>query len=209
MAEAMLLLPAGPVATVAATTESHPLTNYFSGVSLLQSIGGPEKRLGVLHLAAQRRAMKARNFVIERVLRDVEGKLEETIDAKKLRRDQALMYALLGDPATRLRIPEPLAARVEKTENGWQWRVERPAGATRLEIGVRSANAPDAAWQEEPPSPAQARAAFEAANAALGYETIGALTADEPWRGTVETPGWIRFVAAGAGRLRAIALELK
>jgi len=78
-----------------------------------------------------------------------------------------------------------------------------------FEIGVRSASAPDVAWQEEPPSPAQARAAFEAANAALGYETISTLAADEPWRGTVEAPGWIRFVAVGAGRIHAIALELK
>jgi hypothetical protein len=153
--------------------------------------------------------MKMRNFVIERVLRDVEGKLEETIDTKKLRRDQVLMYALLGDPATRLRIPEPLQAHVKRIENGWQWHVERPAGATRLEVGIRSANSPDATWQEKPPSLAHARAAFEAANSALGYQTISRLTADKPWHGTVDAPGWIRFVATGAGGFYVIALESK
>ena len=35
MAESFLWMPGGPVATIGAATESHPLTNYFTGVSLL------------------------------------------------------------------------------------------------------------------------------------------------------------------------------
>lgn len=54
-AEEFLLMPGGPVATVAATTESHPLPNYFSGVSLLKAFGRRERRLGALWLNAQRR----------------------------------------------------------------------------------------------------------------------------------------------------------
>ncbi len=41
-AEEFLLMPGGPVATVAATTESHPLPNYFSGVCLLKAFGRRE-----------------------------------------------------------------------------------------------------------------------------------------------------------------------
>ena len=35
LAKSLLFLPGGPVATMGATTESHPLTNYFSGACLL------------------------------------------------------------------------------------------------------------------------------------------------------------------------------
>ena len=107
-AKALLLMSGGPVATIGATTESHPLTNYFSGVCLLKALGGPEKRLARSGSRAQREARQAHDFVMEMALRDAEGSLEPTIDIEKLRRDQALIYALLGDPATRLRLPDPL-----------------------------------------------------------------------------------------------------
>ncbi len=127
-AKALLLMSGGPVATIGATTESHPLTNYFSGVCLLKALGGPEKRLGAIWLRAQREARQAHDFVMEMALRDAEGSLEPTIDIEKLRRDQALIYALLGDPATRLRLPDPLQVSAERT-------------APRLAVACRQARA--------------------------------------------------------------------
>ena len=205
--EEFFFFPGGPVATIGATTESHPLTNYFSSLCLLQGLGGSEKRIGSLWLDAQRRAMTARNFLIERVLRDVEGKLEDEIDVEKLRRDQILMYALLGDPATRLRIPEPLKASVWRTETGWRWEAERPEGATSLHVGFRSD-----AW----PSPAKpsgdkevARAAMEAANATFVFKAMPSPPENDPWKGTVGKAGRLRLVATGEGQIHAAVLKLQ
>ena len=209
LAEAFLLLPGGPVATVATTTESHPLTNYFSGLCLLRATAGPEDRLGTLWLNSQRRAVKAGNFLVERVLRDVEGKLEEKINVEKLRRDQILMYALLGDPATRLRIPQPLAAEVHRTDDGWQWKVVHPEGATRLQVGLRRAN-PSSTPQQKPPTDAQsAHAAFKAANATLAFSPVASRTENEPWQGTADAPGLLRLVATGPGKIYVAVLELR
>ena len=207
MAEDFLFFPGGPVATIGATTESHPLTNYFSGLHLLRELDGSETRLGTVWLAAQRKAMKARNFLVERVLRDVEGKLEENINVDHLRRDQMLMYALLGDPATRLRIPQPLRASVQRTPAGWRWTAERPAGATRLHVGYRSAAPRSAAQQQRPAQPKQARAAFEAANAALAFTALPSPPEQGPWEGTIQKPGWIRLVAAGGEQFHAAVIE--
>ena len=54
-AKSLLFLPGGPVATIGATTESHPLTNYFSGACLLTALGGQEKQLGTIWLNAQKK----------------------------------------------------------------------------------------------------------------------------------------------------------
>ena len=37
-------------------------------------------------------------------------------------------YTLLGDPATRLRLPHPLEANVTRTDDTWQWRAARAPG---------------------------------------------------------------------------------
>jgi len=218
LAESFLFFPAGPVAVVGATTESHPLTNYFSGQGMLEAVGaaietqpgaepdaGPP-RLGSLWLAAQRRARTARNVLVEGLLRDVEGKLEPTIDVEKLRRDQVLMYALLGDPATRLRLPRKLTASIERAQDGWRWRAVRPEGANTLSLDFRPAKV------EIPPrgdgaDPQAARAAFLAANAQYAYEPLPAPTGDTPWTGTLARPGRLRLVATGPDALYVTVLH--
>ncbi len=87
-AKALLFCPGGPVAVIAATTESHPLTNYFSGLCLLQALRGKENRLGRIWLDAQKAAQGRRDFIMEAMLRDAEGKLDKQLDEAKLRRDQ-------------------------------------------------------------------------------------------------------------------------
>ena len=83
-AKALLLMPGGPVATIAATTESHPLPNYFSGMGLLAALSGDESRLGTLWLRTEREARHAHDFMAEMMLRDVEGSLETPINVEKL-----------------------------------------------------------------------------------------------------------------------------
>ena len=158
-------------------------------------------------LAAQRRAAKDRNLLIERLLRDVEGKLEERIDIPKLRRDQMLMYALLGDPATRVRLPRPLEASIKRTADGWTWSAVRPQGATRLWVGFRSPDLRMPVSTAVHQSNAEAaRAAFKEANQRFKYVEIAPPGSDEPWRGTIERSGLLRLVVTGPGILRAAVL---
>jgi hypothetical protein len=79
-AEELLAMPGGPVAVVAATTESHPLTNYYSSVELLRALGDRHDRLGDLWLAAQRSALEQLDPLVDMALRNVEGSLEPSLD---------------------------------------------------------------------------------------------------------------------------------
>lgn len=207
LAESLLLLPAGPVAVVAATTESHPLTNYFSGVALLQQTRTNNKRLGSIWLNAQKQASKARDVIMERMLMDVEGKLEERIDVAKLRRDQILMYALLGDPATQLSLPDELDADVEYSAGAWRWNARKPQGATRLYVGLR----PPARVLQPRTTQADkdtARKLFEEANGSFAFKGVAELSAEAPWEGAITEQGTLRLIATGPGQIHAAALEL-
>jgi hypothetical protein len=218
LTRSLLLLPGGPVATIAATTESHPLTNLYSGVCLLRQLGGRETRLGPMWLTAQKAAMKMRDVLAEQMLLEVEGTLEEPINLQKLRRDQMLMYALLGDPATELRVPRPLQAQVRRDEAGWHWSVQKPAEARTLVAGFRPAavGGPEG-MTPEAPQPAemtpndkpQALATFEAANAAFDFPALPAPAANQAWEGTISRPGLLRLVAIGRRDLYVAVLVLK
>ena len=208
-AKSLLLLPGGPVATIGATTESHPLTNYFSGACLLAALGGQEKRLGTIWLNAQKKASRTRDFLMEMMLRDVEGSLEKEINVEKLQRDQMLIYALPGDPATRLRLPEPLEAGVARTESGWRWRVKRPAGATHLEVGFRKPQVLPVSPDRKPTSAAEADKASETANACFAFTAQPSPRNDGRWEGNCDRPGWLRLVAIGPKALHVIVLNLK
>lgn len=208
-AKSLLFLPGGPVAAIGATTESHPLTNYFSGACLLTALGGQEKRLGVIWLGAQRQASRTHDFLMEMMLRNAEGSLEKEIDVEKLRRDQMLMYALLGDPATRLRLPEPLEASVERAETGWRWRARRPPGATHLEVGFRKPQALPMSPDKKPTSAEEADKASETANACFAFTAQTSPPTDGPWEGICDRPGWLRLVAIGPSTLHVAVLKLE
>ena len=208
-AKALLFCPGGPAAVIGATTESHPLTNYFSGVCLLEAIRGSEKRLGPIWLGAQNAARRRHDFFMEVMLRDVEGALEEQIDESKLRRDQILMYAILGDPAMRLRLPQPLQARVQQTETEWRWQATRPPEATRLEVGFRKMPAFEMSAMPAPTEAAKARKAFNMANSSFDFTTVTLLGQDVPWEGTFDRDGLLRLVASGGGQLHVAVLKLE
>ena len=204
LAEELFGLPGGPVAVIAATTESHPLTNYFSGVALLKTLG-EVRRVGDFWLAAQTRAKKERNFLVEKALEGAEGSLEPEIDVGKLRRDQALMYALLGDPATPLKCPDPLDVEITRTEEGWRFEVARPERAVRLSIARRPLSPPKKKGKRArpPASPEEARKRFELANAEGKFLPLAEVSGNAPWAGDVQEGGWLRFVATGPGVFRA------
>ena len=209
LAEALLFLPGGPVATIAATTWSHPLPNYFTSACLLRALGGGERRLGALWLRAQRDARAARDPIMEMTLRDVEGKLEKEINVEKLRSDQSYMYALLGDPATLLRLPEPLEASVERTATGWRWRAKRPSGATRLEVAWRKPFAFTMPMGAPPAGEKQANEALKAANAPYAFAVQPSPADGAAWEGTCERPGSLRLVAVGPKSLHVAVLKLE
>ena len=195
------------MAVVAATTESHPLANYYSCVCLLKAIGQHETRLGPLWLNVQREAKQSRNVLVESVLAAVEGKLEQRIDVAKLQRDQMLMYAILGDPATRLRLPEPLEASIEATKTGWRWKAKKPAGAVHLEVGYREPRTHLPSWEGLRAGEKKATQASEAANAVFAFTPLPSPPDDGPWQGNVERSGWIRLVTHDANRLYVAVLK--
>jgi hypothetical protein len=207
ISERALLLKGGPVAVVGATTESHPLTNYFTGVALLKALAeGSGPRLGDLWLAAERRGFEEKDFLVEQLLKDAEGKLEPEIDTAKLRRDQRLLYILFGDPALRLPLPRKLEATAEKRDGEWHWRAMRPDGATKLLVGFRPARSAAPAKAEG--EAAQRRARFLAANAAEAFDPLGEI-GEGAWEGSVNAPGRLRLVAVSPDGLEVTALDLK
>jgi hypothetical protein len=208
LAEALLALPGGPVAVVAATTDTHPLTNYFTGMALLEAIGGKDRRLGTVWLRAQRAAYKARNPLAETVLRNVEGKLEAELDIPKLKRDQLLMYALLGDPATLLRYPLPMEVTTQKTIEGWKWKAVRPEGAETLQVGLRPVS-PRPPIAKGVSDEATAQAQLEEGNGALAYVVLPAPAAGDPWEGVTPKGGWLRLVATGGGKTWVACVKLE
>jgi hypothetical protein len=208
LAESLLLMPGGPVAVIGATTESHELPNYFSGLCFLRALSGNDKRLGSMWLNSQRKAMKTRDLIIERLLVDVEGKLEEKMNVAKLRRDQILMYALLGDPATRLHLPDKLNANVKHLPDGWHWNVDKPKDATRLHVGFRPAGQSFPTVQM-PLQKDAARKRFEQANTTFGFEPLAELAADKAWRGRIDKEGTVRLVAVGRKRTYATTFDSK
>jgi hypothetical protein len=229
MAESFLFFPGGPVATIGATTVSHPLTNALSSLSLVQmlakgqapskvrpaltGVGKGPRRLGDLWLDSQRRMMGMRDIFVEQLLSNVEGKLEARIDLAKLKRDQILMYAVLGDPATRLRLPGRLGASVTRTDSGWRWKAVRPAGATRLVAGVRPAR-PAFPKVTGRPDRKRANELLEKANARFRFAPLPPPAEGAPWEGVVgrkDAPGGslLRLVATGPGLIRVAVLKLE
>ena len=208
LAESLLRMPAGPVAVIAATTESHPLPNAFSYLNLVHKIGTGHERLGEMWRASEKAAYEAQNPVLARLLMNVEGKVATRVDVQRLRADQLLMYALLGDPATRLRTPVRLHGKVQPADGGWRWQVYKPQEPVTLQVDIRPmlpALPPAASPFEREP----ANRALQAANEAFAFRRLAEKPPGEPWEGTVKEAGVLRFVAVGKRQLYAAAVTLK
>lgn len=206
LAESLLTLEGGPVATVAATTESHPLTNYYSSLSLLNELDG-KQRLGELWLAAQNRSFLEKNPAVDFFLKDVEGKLEDEINIGNLKRDQLLMYAILGDPATRLRLPEEFEFDLKPELDGWRWTAPKLSGATTLSVSLRLPPGPLLPVTSDP-SAEQRNALLESANQMSRFLPIATLDCNQDWSGRVMGPGTLRLVMSGPDFFRVATVEL-
>ena len=118
------------------------------------------------------------------------------------------MYALLGDPATRLHLPDPLDCKIKRRSDGWHWQVHKPKGATRLYVGFRR-NGHSSLKVAPQPDKSAARKQFQQANATFAFETAGELTGGAPWKGVTNKEGILRLVATGPGRIYVAAFRLK
>ncbi len=206
LAEELLLAPAGPVLTVAATIESHPLTNFYSATNLLRLLRNVDGAVpfGTLWLQTQHAMRKRTDLLMESLLKGVEGSYSAPTDPKELKTDQATMYAILGDPATRLHAPRKLEVAMEKTARGWAWTVTPPAGATRLAVEYRNPEPPFA------PRPAgvdekTSGELLAQANAALAFRPLPA----EGWHGETEQRGLLRFITETPDGIWVAGAELK
>lgn len=214
IAESFLWMPGGPVATLGASTQSHPLTNAFSFLSSLRALGRGPARLGDLWLSSQREAATWRDPLIEGTLLNAEGSLEGGIDQDKLRRDQLFMYNLLGDPATVLRLPSTLTTTLERSGKDWHWKVAELEGITTVSAGIR--------WQNVNSTNTISRAS-DANTAALAaqrrydefdkryvYQPLSVDTS-KGWQGTTtnEGPGQLRILATGPNAFRVTVLNLE
>ncbi len=213
LAEEMIFAPGGPVACIAASVDSHPLTNYYGSTSLLRDLSGqPADTLGGLWLHSIRQAHQRHEFVQELIVSLLEpiviGKRNRVEDLKA---DHLLIYNILGDPATRLFIPQPLEAKVERRDGKWLWSVSKPtdlAPGQRLLVQHR-APIPGVQLGKAPGDSQGANDALEKANAALSFRTLKELDITAEWNGELTEPGTLRLCVTGGSALLVHAENLK
>ncbi len=208
LTEWMLLTPGGPVAAIGATADSHPLPNYNAGLAAIRLLGPRFGRVGNYWLKVARETARARNPLMEFILARAESRRGMNTDPARLNRDQPLLYALLGDPATKTRFPAALRAAVRRDGEGWSWRAEKPVDAGNLLVeiarggGGRASSPGDAgdrrAWNES----------FRAAQASLGFRTLETIRPRGRWAGRVDTPGTLRLLCVGKRRLAVFTADL-
>ena len=207
LAESLLTIPGGPVAVIAATTQSHPLTNFYSGKCLLQSFGRGHNRLGDLWLDTQKRAKDARSPMVEKILLDIEGKLEDQMNATKLRRDQMLMYAILGDPATRLHLPQRLRGKIKFVDGKWNWQVTKPEGTTVLHVAFRASGQRFPQLNTDDKN-VDLDKLFAQADETFAFKPLKKLGDNDKWAGAMSGEGTLRLVAIGPGKIYAAGINL-
>lgn len=211
LAATLLLGSGGPVATIAATTESHPLTNFYSSIALMEALRRADTdRVGDLWLAAQREALGMRKPLIERMLKNVEGALEVEIDIPKLKRDQVQMYAYLGDPALAIALPRELEVDVEKDADGdsWSWRAEKPPGAETLIVQHQPVGKP---LRTKPAGAdrVQSLALFQQRNDQFAYRTLTKIPSTGDWEGQISTRGDLRLITISGSQIRVATRRLR
>ncbi|MDQ1255699.1 MAG: hypothetical protein QG656_292 [Candidatus Hydrogenedentes bacterium] len=205
MAELFVLSPGGPVAAIGATTDSHPIPNHFSAVSLMDLLSGPEKRFGKLWLEAIRRAETASDPLMDYFV-SMAKRPEAKMDVARLKLDQRLMFNLLGDPAMAIKVPDQVEVRVEKTAEGWHWSATKPAEGATLEVGRRALVPLVKPVAGELDAEAANRAAEEA-DAAFTFKPVERAT-DAAWEGVETESVRLRWVTTGGGRIGVATQDL-
>ena len=210
LAEALLATTAGPAAVIAATTQSHPLPNYYSSVCWLQGLDEGSDRLGNRWVATQRRGYEMHNALVELMLAEIEGKLEGKLNTPRIRKDHLLLYALLGDPATRLKRPRPLATTFTRDGDDWVWTVTKPPQhANRLLVGHRT---PPPPLKPKPRdlTEKETMALYEKTNAEMHFTTLEETSPISRWTGRVpHQRGTLRLVVQTDRAIFVSAHEMK
>jgi hypothetical protein len=212
VSESLLAAPGGPVACVAATEESHPLTNYYSSTAFLRTLKeGTARTFGRLWLELQKDALHRTEKEKELFLAHVEGQIHGKMEPALLKRDHMLLYNITGDPATRVFLPEPLPVALKRNAEGnWSWNVTKPDHAGRLRVQFRQvlssvfpARANDAPREE-------AERLFAEANSRLAFHDVVELDASGEWKGShAHQPGTLRFIAETPDGWHAFGADLR
>ncbi|MFT4641190.1 MAG: hypothetical protein ACI8T1_004526 [Verrucomicrobiales bacterium] len=210
LAEALLATPAGPAAVIAATTQSHPLPNYYSSVCWLQGLDEGSDRLGDQWVATQRRGYNMHNVLVELMLAEAEGQLEGKLNTPRIRKDHLLLYALLGDPATRLKRPQPLKTTFTRDGDDWVWTVTNPPKqASRLIVGHRTPPPPLKPKPSDLTEP-ETMELYEKTNAEMHFSTLDEHSPVTEWTGRVRHQrGTVRLVVQTDRSIFVSAHELK
>ena len=187
---------------MAATTESHPLTNYYSSLAVLGELDAGHERIGTFWHSAQIEGFHTRKRFTERLLKNAEGALDAEIDVAKLKRDQLLMYALLGDPATRLPVPRPLDVALERDGEFWHWDIPSPAPSAKVQVGIRRPSDPPRI-KPTGSSTVESMELFEQRNGAWRFDALG-----ESWKGKVRGPGRLRIVVTSGREIYQFTRDL-
>lgn len=208
MAEDLVNHPGGPVGCIAATVESHALTNLYTAQAMMQTLRQPG-RLGDFWLHTLRTGDRIRNRMLETMLVYTESPLCPDRDMDKYRREHTTLYALLGDPATKLRLPEPLACTVQQNADGtWTWTAVKPKDATRLLVTFRAEMKNLYEKPKDWNDTAAVKKAFEKTNKRLSFTTRAEIPAGKSWSGVIDTPGTLRLVALGPKRMHTAAKKI-
>lgn len=209
LGEEMLFAPGGPVASIAASVDSHPITNYYGSTSLLACLADdPPVTLGQLWVQSIREAHSRREFTKEFLVSALEPFVIGTRNpVKDLKADHLLIYNLLGDPATRLFLPQPLPAKLGKADGEWRWTVDKPdnlPAEAKLLVQHRRPF-PFFSLGEPSSEPAVAMKRFRETNETLEFQSIRELDFSEPWNGVVQGPGTLRLCLLGGPEIRVFA----
>jgi len=207
LAEALFRAPGGPVLCVAASEDSHPLTNYYHSTALLAALDGAEPRFGDLWLRSLRKAHTAHEPDKELLVRALEPIIiSKSLTTADIRADHAMMYNLLGDPATRVHAPRALHAVIARQNDHWHWHVPQPPAGARLLVQRRDP-LPEFTYGTPASTRAEALQRMEEANAKLRFQTLAELPPGREWRGTVAAAGTLRLVAVSKDALAVAAVE--
>ena len=192
-----------------ASEDSHPLTNYYHSTSLLESLASAAPRFGELWLQSLCKAHATTDPEKELLIHALEpfmiNKLLSTAD---LRADHAMLYNIMGDPATRIFAPQELETVVTDENGQWQWRVLHPQPGARLFVQRRE---PLPAFPLMLPASTrdEAMKRMAEANGRLQFKTLTELGPGTKWAGKTTGPGTLRLVAVSAQGIFVAAVEMK
>jgi hypothetical protein len=207
LAEALFRAPGGPVLCVAASEDSHPLTNYYHSTALLAALESAEPRFGELWLRSLRKAHTAHEPDKELLVRALEPVIiKKSLTTADIRADHAMMYNIFGDPATRVAGPRPLQAEIAEQNGQWNWKVPQPPPGARLLVQRRDP-LPDFTCGAPASSKEEAVMRLEEANAKLRFHTVAEIAEGGSWSGRTAGSGTLRLVALGSQGLAVAAME--